>query len=669
MKLLIATRNRGKLREYRRLLAELQFELLDLTGASITHQVDENGISLLENAALKAASHACMSGLLTLADDSGLEVDALSGEPGVRSARYGGFVASDEDRYRLLLRRLQGFPEEERGARFRCVIAIATPAKELHTFEGVCEGRIAGEPVGSHGFGYDPVFFHTDSGRTMAQMTEGEKNAVSHRARATEKAQQILCRLREDTLTARAEPDYAQPLRITSGLARVPSTTKRELVLKQLSDDLILRRATEEDLDTIAAFNADIHRDWETGAPDEGVSALTRDLMSGHYFGSRACDFSVVEDTRRGVLVSSMCLVSQTWSYGGIEFQVGRPELIGTHPDYRRRGLVRAQFDTVHRWSAERGDRAQAILGIPHFYRQFGYEMGLAAGGGRRGYMPHVPELEEDMKESHRVRPATLSDVQFMVDAYQEGTKRSLIACVLDDASWHYQLVGRDAGSVNRSELRIVETVEGERVGILAHPPQLWGTGLTATLYELKAGHSWMSATPSVIRYLQTTGTVYARRDHCGPLEEFSFWLGAEHPVYQAFGHVLPVTRPAYAYYVRVPDLPAFIQHIAPVLERRLAESSLAGHTGELRIGFYGEGLRLELDHGRLVEAKRWVPEDNVGGDAAFPDLTFLQVLFGYRSMEELDRAFADCWVTMDETRALLDTLFPKQPSHVWAEV
>jgi hypothetical protein len=295
--------------------------------------------------------------------------------------------------------------------------------------------------------------------------------------------------------------------------------------------------------------------------------------------------------------------------------------------------------------------------------------MALAVGGGRRGYMPHVPELEKGTKERHRVRPANLSDVQFMVDAYREGTKRSLVACVLDNASWHYQLVGRDDGSANRAELRIVETAEGEPVGILAHPPQLWGMGLAATLYELKAGHSWVAATPSVIRYLQRTGTVYATRDHCGPLEEFAFWLGAEHPVYHAFGHLLPVTRPPYAYYIRVPDLPGFLQHIAPVLEQRLAESLLAGHTGELRIGFYGEGLRLALDHGRLVEAQRWVPEDNARGDAAFPDLTFLQLLFGYRSIDELDRAFADCWVTMNETRTLLGTLFPRQASHVWAEV
>jgi len=149
----------------------------------------------------------------------------------------------------------------------------------------------------------------------------------------------------------------------------------------------------------------------------------------------------------------------------------------------------------------------------------------------------------------------------------------------------------------------------------------------------------------------------------------FAFWLGTEHPVYEALPRRLPVTRPPYAFHVRVPDLPDFLRHVAPVLERRLSESVLAGHTGELKISFYRSGLRLMLEQGQLTEVERWVPTDDDEGAAAFPDLTFLQLLLGYRSLEELDYAFADCWAESDEARALLHALFPKQASNVWAEV
>ncbi len=194
MKLLIATRNQGKRREYEALLAGLGLELVDLTEAGITWEVQEAGATFEENAVLKARAYAQASGLLTLADDSGLEVDALGGEPGVRSARYDG--GSDEDCYRLLLSRLEGVPEQERRARFRCVIAIVTPEGAVHTAEDTCEGYIALRPRGAHGFGYDPVFFVPEYGSTMAQLPPEVKNRISHRARAAERAKEILRRLR-----------------------------------------------------------------------------------------------------------------------------------------------------------------------------------------------------------------------------------------------------------------------------------------------------------------------------------------------------------------------------------------------------------------------------------------------------------------------------------------
>jgi XTP/dITP diphosphohydrolase len=201
LRLLIATHNVGKLREYELLLDGLGLSLMSLADLDITMHVEESAATFKGNAALKARAYARISGLLTLADDSGLEVDALGGEPGVHSARYGGAM-SDVERYRLLLQRLEGVQDSRRGARFRCVIAVVTPEGELHTSEGVCEGRIAHRPRGTHGFGYDPVFHLPQYGCTMAELHPETKNRVSHRAQAARGAREILGQMRSGRATS-----------------------------------------------------------------------------------------------------------------------------------------------------------------------------------------------------------------------------------------------------------------------------------------------------------------------------------------------------------------------------------------------------------------------------------------------------------------------------------
>ncbi len=195
MRLLIATRNPGKLKEYEQLLAGLPVTLTYLSGEGIAHEVEETGETFADNAIHKAEEYARISGLLTLADDSGLEVDALEGGPGVQSARYAGPRATDEDRYQLLLERMRDVPRQERGARFRCVIAVAEPEGGVWTTEGKCEGVIALAPKGEHGFGYDPVFHLPDQEQTMAQLAPEVKNRMSHRARAAQEIRPILERI------------------------------------------------------------------------------------------------------------------------------------------------------------------------------------------------------------------------------------------------------------------------------------------------------------------------------------------------------------------------------------------------------------------------------------------------------------------------------------------
>ena len=191
-KLLLATNNQAKVREYRSLLQNLPLELVTLAEQGITTVVDEVGESLEENARLKATTLAAESQLLALADDSGLEVDALGGEPGRLSARYAGEGASDNDRVNYLLSRLKNVPWPKRSACFRCVIAVATPNGEVKFCSGECWGFITFEPSGKRGFGYDPVFYLPELGKTMAELPLEIKNRVSHRGQAARRVYQVL---------------------------------------------------------------------------------------------------------------------------------------------------------------------------------------------------------------------------------------------------------------------------------------------------------------------------------------------------------------------------------------------------------------------------------------------------------------------------------------------
>ena len=189
--LLIATGNPGKLREYAGLLAGAPYRLISLSDAGITREVAETGATFAENAWLKASQYAAMSGMLTLADDSGLEVDALGGAPGVHSARYGGAACrTDADRVALLLRNLEGVPWPQRTARFQCVINLARPAAAgpLVSVVGAVAGMIQYAPQGDDGFGYDPVFRLPSFGQTVAQLPIDDKNRISHRGRAAARA-------------------------------------------------------------------------------------------------------------------------------------------------------------------------------------------------------------------------------------------------------------------------------------------------------------------------------------------------------------------------------------------------------------------------------------------------------------------------------------------------
>ncbi len=190
--MLIATNNSGKVEEYHRLLGCLPGELTTPFNEGVTEEPEESGDTFEENALIKAHFYSEATGLPALADDSGIEVDALNGEPGVRSARYGGLQASDDDRNKLLLSRLSNLPWEKRTARFICVVALVWPRSGEETFQGACQGYVAFEPIGQEGFGYDPLFYYPSFTKTFGQVDAEAKDSVSHRGIATRKAVQKL---------------------------------------------------------------------------------------------------------------------------------------------------------------------------------------------------------------------------------------------------------------------------------------------------------------------------------------------------------------------------------------------------------------------------------------------------------------------------------------------
>ena len=449
----------------------------------------------------------------------------------------------------------------------------------------------------------------------------------------------------------------------------MPSTQAKQVILPvELGDGLILRRSSARDAEALTEFNARVHSDEGMDKPDERLGVWTYDLMAKPHPTFKASDFTIVEDETSGQIVSAMNLIPQTWSYAGIPFRVGRPELVGTLPEYRNRGLVRRQFEVIHQWSAENGDQVQAITGIPYYYRLFGYEMAMNLQGGRAGYPTHIPRLKEGEVDPYRFRPAVEADIPIISELYASGCKRSLVSCEWDDSLWRYELVGKSENNVNRVIMRMIETADGKPCGFITHFGSSWGEMLAVQRYEILPEFSWLEVTPSVIRYIESTHQqLQPEHGEKKPFGAFGFWLGEEHPVYRVIPDKLPRIRKPYAWYLRVANIAGFLHTITSVLEQRLAASPMAGYSGEVKITFYRHGVRIVFEKGKLASIEPWVPTP-VGhsGDAAFPPHTFLQILFGYRSLDMLKASFVDCWTDRDEFHTLMDGLFPRLPSDVW---
>jgi predicted N-acetyltransferase YhbS len=420
-----------------------------------------------------------------------------------------------------------------------------------------------------------------------------------------------------------------------------------------LGDGLVLRSGKPEDTDALLDWISDAFRE-EDGSEDAPLLAWVRDLQRGHPTFTPDL-WRVVEETDTGRIVSGLCLIPQTWRYEGIELPVGLVEIVGTRPGYRRRGLVGALMDEIHVLSAARGDLVQAISGIPWFYRQFGYEMALSMHGGRGLCVADVPEAGEP--ESFSFREATVADAPFLEEALAPTSDRYLVTCPRDRDLWESQLADHDPGSVASRCVEVIERA-GTSVGTIGWSPVASEGTLWATHAEVVPGVSWGEAGPVVLRRLAALAGVAGAGD-------IRLALGEDHPMFTAMWHLLGESIRPYAWYVRVADVVALLRRLAPVLEWRLNDGPFENHTGTLCISWYRSGVRLVLDGG-LLEVEEWSPCDEERGDLAFPGLTFLSLVFGHRSLQDLRAAHPDCSFWTPSAAPLADALFPPRPSWVW---
>jgi hypothetical protein len=439
-------------------------------------------------------------------------------------------------------------------------------------------------------------------------------------------------------------------------------------VTRDLGDGLLLRWSSSEDTEEVAYLTSMVFRDSEDEPPNTNVGNLMREFMSGGHPLMGPQDFVIVEDTRRAEhrIVACTCYWSQVWEYEGIRIGLGRPEIVATDAAYRNRGLVRALFEEVHARSEAQGDLAQGITGIGYFYRQFGYEYALNLGGRSTTSLALIPQAKEP--EPYVLRDAVEADIPFILALYDRRRRESIVSMPIPESWLRYHIKMWSVVEVDENwHLQIVSDLSGSAVGFLLTPVVRRGKQTEVYACEIVPDANMQAVLPSILRAVAAQGAQLRVKPGTEPLSEISFNLGATHPVYEVLGRALTSRRYApYAWYVRVPDVLRFLRHIAPVLERRLAESPLARYTGELRITLYRGGLHMVFQDGKLTLVEPWRSPayGERSEDAGIPPLVFLQLLFGYRSLDDLRCAFPDVWVK-DEAELLLKTLFPMKPSWV----
>jgi GNAT superfamily N-acetyltransferase len=444
-------------------------------------------------------------------------------------------------------------------------------------------------------------------------------------------------------------------------MAAVTDHSQVASLRRDLGDGLVLRSAGHRDGDELVEFNAAMHADARS--PQSVLADWTRDLFeTPHPTFQVDRDVTVVEDTASGRIVSALFLIPQVWTYAGVPINVGQPELVATHPDYRRRGLIRAQFEVIHEWSRAGGQLWQFIVGIPWYYRQFGYSYALDLPPRPIMWLgPTSPPASVEFT----VRAATSADVGFLAEVEEEATSGTMLGPLRGQDGFTLELARRPGGLLACEILVIEAAGAATPIGYVAHQRRLVDGMVSLRALELRRGTNWLGPTSAVVAHLDR----WVRDHPDGGGRGVRFALPAGHPATRcAFTRLGWPPPGSYGVYVRVPDVVAFVHAIAPVLEARLAESPAVNWTGDLRIDLYQGGLRLRFDDGRLSGIEPWQPPagDTDGADASIPRDDFLHLLLGNRTIHDVEHTTADCILNTDSGALLLDVLFPLMPNSSW---
>jgi GNAT superfamily N-acetyltransferase len=423
-----------------------------------------------------------------------------------------------------------------------------------------------------------------------------------------------------------------------------------------LGDGLLLRAVrTTQDVQRLAHFNGFVNQ-------DPAVGALTHSWLGGSHPAVALPDFLYVEDTEKGEIVSTLGLLLQTWTYDGIPLRVGQVELVGTHPDYRSRGLIRAQIEVIERMLEARGCALSCVEGIPYFYRQFGYEYAIPLGSCAKLSLEQVPALAEGREEPVAIRRMNAdTDVHSGMALYGAHAAELCVVSVRHESLWRFQEAA-PAGIPQPLETYVVEDNQ-DIIGYFRVRKNMWGPLLEFAEGSARPSGQLGGSQGSWMAVLRFARELAAQRNY----PELCFALPRTHPLVTVARYLGAESERQYAWQIRIMDHADFVQRIAPALEVRLAKSLLAGFSGSLNINTMPSRIRLQFNDGRLVSVRDGADQEDPWG-LRMPPLLLTQLLLGYRSCQEIMECHLDASVR-PAARQLVDVLFPKTESFIYQAI
>lgn len=416
----------------------------------------------------------------------------------------------------------------------------------------------------------------------------------------------------------------------------------------RIDDRLMLRSATADDAQPLGEFVASVF-----GNPAR-ILPWMADLVLGRHPYSGPDDVLVVEDTATGALVSTASLARQSWSYGGVPFHVGQVETVATHPDWRRRGLVRHLMTAHAQRCDEFGIGVRVVIGIPHYYRQFGYEHAITHQVGR--VVDPVERAALRAKPTpYRLRPARPADIPTLERLGRRVSPRLLVSCPRDERLWEYEVSGHLDGCHNQHDIWVLESPSGEVAAVAVTTEVKFWPNLGVVLFEVADGVSFVDVVPALVAQLEPPADA-----------RLLMLLGPEHPAYQAAPVLLKETWASHGWYVAVPDMAGFLRQVAPALSASLADSGAADVTADFTVNHYDGGLTVHIERGTVVGVSARAAGEVADAGLVLRRDQLLQLVFGLRPFRAIAESSLDCYAVDDRARAICDGLFPGRGSHLW---